>query len=92
MIVYGDESCTIPRPPVGSGLNKTAVVDLVFKAPGEMVRNKKVSLASLSMRLRQASESMGAEFLAYDFEKWKFKVRNFEKFNTADAMYGGARV
>jgi len=62
-------------PPVGTGLNKTAVVELNVKAarPGKVLKDPQKMID----RVREATIEAGHEFISYNLECWIFKVNNW---------------
>jgi nuclear pore complex protein Nup98-Nup96 len=62
-------------PPVGAGLNKTAVVELNVKAakPGKVLKDPQKMID----RVREATIEAGHEFISYNLECWIFKVNHW---------------
>lgn len=81
VVVYEDESA---KPPVGQGLNKSAVVTLVLKL-------RKLGFEGgwycrVVDKLRVNSERQGAEFISFDLlnGEWKFSVLHFSRFGLSE--------
>ena len=63
------------KPPVGTGLNKTAIIEL-FVRPKNFDLAKKYE-SRYVQEMKKLTESNGAEFLSYDLETWRFRVEHF---------------
>ena len=63
------------KPPVGTGLNKTAIIELFVKPKNYEVAKKYESRYVGEMK--KMTEASGAEFLSYDLDAWRFRVEHF---------------
>ena len=63
------------KPPMGTGLNKTAIIELIVKPKNFDLAKKYESRYAAEMQ--KLTESNGAEFLSYDLETWRFRVEHF---------------
>ena len=79
VIVYPDESS---KPPEGEGLNKPAVVELRLEPKN--AAKARTNEAAYIEKIRETTESMGAEFLSYDLEIWRFRVAHFSRWGIAE--------
>jgi hypothetical protein len=75
VVVYPDEKT---KPELGKQLNKPAVIELTLKA-GHAGAKKETYVA----KLRQVTENMGALFISYDLETWRFRVEHFSRWGLA---------
>ncbi len=73
------------KPPVGTGLNKTAIIELFVK-PKNVDLAKKYQ-ARYVEEMRKLTESNGAEFLSYDLEAWRFRVEHFSTWGILDSEW-----
>lgn len=71
------------KPPQGTGLNKTAVIELLVK-PKNVELAKKYEARYVG-EMKKLTESNGAQFLSYDLETWRFRVEHFSTWGI-DAM------
>jgi len=63
------------KPPEGTGLNKTAIIELSVKPKNSELAKKYESRYVSEMK--KLTENNGAEFLSYDLETWRFRVEHF---------------
>jgi nuclear pore complex protein Nup98-Nup96 len=73
------------KPPVGTGLNKTAIIEL-FVRPKNIELAKKFESRYID-EMRKLTESNGAEFLSYDLESWRFRVEHFSTWGIEESMW-----
>ena len=73
------------KPPVGTGLNKTAIIELFVK-PKNAELAKKYENRYVD-EMRKLTESSGAEFLSYDLEAWRFRVEHFSTWGILDSEW-----
>ncbi|ETL47169.1 hypothetical protein, variant 5 [Phytophthora nicotianae] len=80
VIVYRDDE---KKHPLGKGLNKPAVVELlgIFPPP-----RKSTSPEKYKERVKQRTQDIGATFLDYSIEKgiWRFRVEHFSRYGFDD--------
>ena len=63
------------KPPQGTGLNKTAIIELLVRPRNIEVARKYESRYVEEMR--KLTVGNGAEFLSYDLDTWRFRVEHF---------------
>jgi len=82
--VYIDEHSMKEKPPVGTALNKPAIVTLLNVLPKEGSSVSKV--LQYESKLRDTCRKNGAEFIDYNpvTGKWVFKVEHFSKYGLED--------
>ena len=70
------------KPAIGMGLNKPAVVELRV-VPKNLEKAKSVEHEYVQ-KMRAVTAGMGAEFISYDLEYWRFKVPHFSRWGIDD--------
>ena len=85
------------KPPVGTGLNKTAIIELFVK-PKNYELAKKYEARYVG-EMKKLTEDSGAEFLSYDLDTWRFRVEHFStwgidemEWDRIDLAGGGGNV
>jgi nuclear pore complex protein Nup98-Nup96 len=73
------------KPPVGTGLNKTAIIEL-FVRPKNLELAKKYESRYVD-EMRKLTEKNGAEFLSYDLDAWRFRVEHFSTWGIDESMW-----
>ena len=73
------------KPPMGTGLNKTAIIEL-FVRPKNMDLAKKYEARYID-EMRKLTETNGAEFLSYDLEAWRFRVEHFSTWGIDNSLW-----
>lgn len=85
--VYHDNELNGNKPPVGSKLNRPAVLTFygVFPKKGGAAASEKAK-AKLREKLEKVSKSAGATFLSYDdnIGEWKIRVQHFSRYGLLD--------
>jgi hypothetical protein len=87
--VYPEQG-PVPKPPIGQGLNRPAIVTLTGcwpKASGSTVMKKDPSsLDTYRRKLVTTCTKMGAKFRSYDPDtgEWIFEVEHFSRYGLAD--------
>lgn len=70
--VYPDSS---PQPPIGTGLNKAAVISLKVKREARSPEEA----TKLQERIQYLTKMAGHSFISYDLDKWIFSVPDFAR-------------
>lgn len=80
VIVYKDEEHN--KHPLGSGLNKPAIVELL----GIFPPRKSPTIEAYKERVKQRTQDIGATFLDYSGDKgiWRFRVEHFSRYGFDD--------
>lgn len=73
------------KPPVGTGLNKTAIIELQVRPKNAEVAKKYES--RYMQEMKKLTESNGAEFMSYDLETWRFRVEHFSTWGIDESMW-----
>jgi len=77
--VYDEEEKNGTKPPVGSKLNRSAIITMRNQFPKGKSEEQKKKHES---KIRKGTKSMNAEFISYDVESgiWKFRVFHFSRY------------
>eukprot|EP00978_Attheya_sp_CCMP212_P011334 scaffold27975_cov43-Attheya_sp.AAC.1 len=85
--VYDAAELSGTKPPVGSKLNRPAVLTMYNIFPKEGPSAPTEAKEKLKRKITRATTKMGAEFLSFDFDTgvWKFRVAHFSRYKLDDS-------
>jgi len=84
--VYDAEEAEGTKPPVGSKLNRPAVITMCKVFPKNDSASTPDAKSKFERKLAKTTKKMGAEFIAYDADRgiWKFRVLHFSRYKMVD--------
>lgn len=86
VIVYEDEEENGTKPPVGSKLNRSALITLQKIFPKEGKDATIEAKDKFMKKIEKQTKKMGAEFISYDPNEgvWKFRTQHFSRYGFDD--------